>query len=331
MNFTVIIVTYNRCQSLAKTLDSVCASSLPASSEWEALVVDNNSRDQTLQVVQDFSRRHPGRLRYLFEPNPGKSFGLNAGVLAARGDTLAFIDDDVTVEPSWLQNLTASLQSRKWAGAGGRILLDRNFSLPRWLALDGPCNMGGMLAGFDLGDKAGELREAPYGTNMAFHKKMFERYGLSRTDLGPSPNREIPRPNEDTEFGRRLLAAGERLWYEPSAVVHHPVPRERLNKQYFLAWWFDYGRATSRERWKRSPVWGIPRHCLSIPRMIATHLSVRVLQWVWTLDPQRRFLRKGVAWMSAGQIAEMYRIARDEKKQKIDAVAETKTGCNART
>ncbi len=215
-------------------------------------------RDQTLQVVEDFRSRYPGRFRYLREPNPGKSFGLNAGILASRGDILAFIDDDVTVESTWLQNLTAALQRGEWVGAGGRILLERNFSPPRWLALDGPWNMGGMLAGFDLGDKPGELQEAPYGTNMAFHKRMFEKYGLFRTDLGPSPNREVPRPNEDTEFGRRLMAAGERLYYEPSAVVHHPVPQERLKKEYFLAWWFDYGRARTREKGKGAPVWGIP-------------------------------------------------------------------------
>jgi len=331
MHVTVIIVTYNRCQSLAKTLESVALSSLPTSVEWEVLLVDNNSSDQTLQVAEDFRARYPGRFRYLRQPNPGKSFGLNAGILASRGDILAFIDDDVTVESTWLQNLTAALQHGEWVGAGGRILLERNFSPPRWLALEGPWNMGGMLAGFDLGDKPGELHEAPYGTNMAFHKKMFEKYGLFRTDLGPSPNREVPRPNEDTEFGRRLMAAGERLHYEPRAVVHHPVPQERLRKEYFLAWWFDYGRARTREKGKGAPVWGIPRHFFSIPKMIATHLSTRVWRWLWTLDPQQRFFRKGVAWMSAGQIVETYRLARGDKKQRTGAPQETKIGLNART
>ena len=65
MNLTVIIVTYNRCQSLAKTLESVAASSLPGSVEWEVLVVDNNSTDQTRQVVEDFRFSYPGRFRYL--------------------------------------------------------------------------------------------------------------------------------------------------------------------------------------------------------------------------------------------------------------------------
>src|SRR6516162_4961299 len=114
MNLTVIVVTYNRCQSLFKTLESVAVSSLPASVEWEVLIVDNNSIDHTLQVARDFSARYPGRFRYLREPNPGKSFGLNAGILASRGEILAFIDDDVTVESTWLQNLAAALQSGDW-------------------------------------------------------------------------------------------------------------------------------------------------------------------------------------------------------------------------
>lgn len=50
---------------------------------------------------------------------------------------------------------------------------------------------------------------------------------MFRTDLGPCPEREIPCPNEDTEFGRQLMAVGERLRYEPSAVVYHRVPEKR--------------------------------------------------------------------------------------------------------
>ena len=50
--------------------------------------------------------------------------------------------------------------------------------------------------------------------------------------------------NEDTEFGRRVMAAGEHLWYEPSAVVYHAVPENRLTKGYLLRFWFDHGRAS---------------------------------------------------------------------------------------
>ena len=122
MNTTVVLCTYNRCQSLERALSSIAASTLPQGFEWEVLVVDNNSSDQTREVVEDFCRRYPGRFRHVFEPRQGKSYALNTAISGARGDVLAFVDDDVFVEPTWLQNLTADLYSGEWAGAGGRIL-----------------------------------------------------------------------------------------------------------------------------------------------------------------------------------------------------------------
>ena len=119
MKITVILCTCNRCQSLAKALESIAASALPASVDWDVLVVDNNSSDQTRQVVEDFRQRYPGRFRYLFEPQQGKASALNAGIRAAHADVLAFTDDDVTVEATWLQNLTVNLRNKEWTDAEG--------------------------------------------------------------------------------------------------------------------------------------------------------------------------------------------------------------------
>ena len=168
MNVTVILCTFNRCQSLAKALESVAVSTLPKSIEWEVLVVDNNSRDQTRKVVEEFCRRYPGRFRYLFESQQGKSHALNSGIREARGNILAFMDDDVRVEPTWLGNLTAALAGREWAGAGGRILPQQTFSAPCWLALEGKYSLAGMLAFFDLGNEAGDFRQAPFGITWLF-------------------------------------------------------------------------------------------------------------------------------------------------------------------
>jgi len=312
MNITVVLCTYNRCESLAKTLESIGASRVPENIVWEVLVVDNNSTDQTRQVVEDFCRRDPIHFRYLLETNVGKSHALNAGVSKALGEVLVFTDDDVVVEPTWLRNLTSSLGGEEWAGAGGRTLPAHPFSAPRWLPLEGPYSMKGVLALFDRGNQAGILDVPPYGVNMAFRRGMFENYGVFRTDLGPSPNLEIPRPNEDTEFGRRLLAAGERLRYEPSAVVYHPVPEDRLKKRYFLAWWFDYGRALIREKGRQREIWGIPRYLISIPNMVITYLSVRALQWLIAFRGQERFYRKCVVWKIGGEIVETYRQAQSQ-------------------
>jgi glycosyltransferase involved in cell wall biosynthesis len=319
MRITVILCTHNRCGRLATALESVAASALPDSIEWEVLVVDNNSRDQTREVVESFCRRYSGRFQYLFEPQPGKSYALNSGVREARGEILAFMDDDVTVEPAWLQSLTANLHDGEWVGAGGRILPEKPFALPRWLPMDGPHALGGILALFEQGDTPGKLEQPPFGTNMAFHKKMFEKYGGFRTDLGPTPGSEIR--NEDTEFGRRVMEAGERLRYEPSAVVYHEVPQHRLRKEYFLRWRFDYGRAQIRVKAKRPDVWGIPRHYISISNRLLHILPREAMRWMLTSDPRERFFNKGSVFETIGEIVEIYRQVSDPKEANDNSVA----------
>jgi glucosyl-dolichyl phosphate glucuronosyltransferase len=306
MIITAVVCTYNRCQSVAKTLDSLAASRLPETVDWEVLVVDNNSSDQTREVVEGFCSRYRNRFRYVFEPQPGKSYALNTGIREARGDVLAFLDDDVIVESTWLQNLTMPLG--EWAGAGGRTLMAGTFSRPPWFFEQPPDDLRGVLAAvFDMGAVACDLDRAPYGANMAFRKDMFEKYGLFRTDLGPSPNREIPRPNEDTEFGRRLMAAGERLRYEPSAIAYHPVQEDRLQRSYFLKWYFDYGRAAVRE-WGRGPdIFGVPRRFFTFLKLMWTELPVAAMQWMVARNPPQRFLLKCRVWTTAGQIRESYR------------------------
>ncbi len=321
MRITVVLCTYNRCQTLRRALDSAAGLTVPESVHWEILVVDNNSDDQTREVVQEFSSRYPGRFRYLFEPQPGKSYALNAGIREARGDVLAFMDDDVTVEPTWLQNLTAALHDGEWAGAGGRILPARWFSPPRWLSLEGPYAMGTILALFDLGPEAGQLAQPPFGTNMAFRREMFDKYGCFRTDLGPSPGSEIR--EEDTEFGRRLMGAGERLRYEPSAVVYHAVPEHRLKKGYFKAFSFDHGRASVREVGARPDIWGIRRQYFSMVKM-GILLVVSTLRWLVTSPPQRRFYYKLWVWMTVGVIVEFYR-------QSLEPRAKTMTGSDTKS
>lgn len=307
MNVTVILCTYNRCQSLAKALESVARSKVPDSIQWEVLVVDNNSRDATRSVVEEFCRLYPSRFRYLFEPKQGKSYALNTGCQTANADILAFMDDDVEVDSHWLHNLTAPLNCCDWAGAGGRILPEVGFVPGRWMDVRRRDALA-PLAIFDLGGEAGELSESPFGTNMAFRKEMFAKYGDFRTDLGPQPGCEIK--NEDAEFGCRLLERGERLWYEPSAVVYHSIPKARVQKSYFLAWWHDKGRADVRQRGIiQDSKWIVS----GIPLVLFRRLCIWTLRWTLRLDPRRRFSCKLRVWWLAGAIGEYHRHHLEER------------------
>ena len=169
VKISLILCTYNRCQSLAKTLDSVAASTLPEWVEWEVLVMDNNSHDQTREVVEDFCCRYPGRFRYLFECQQGKSYALNAGIRDARGDVLAFTDDDAIVEPEWLWNLTSALHSGEWSGAGGRIVPVWPRPIPSWLSTDDPATMGAFVA-FDPRHRGRAAHTSPLRCEYGFSK-----------------------------------------------------------------------------------------------------------------------------------------------------------------
>ena len=300
MKITVILCTYNRCASLTKALESIMASKMQSAAEWHVLVVDNNSKDETRDVVEQFCRRYPGRLRYLFEPQPGKSFALASGIREAPGDVLVFVDDDVVVEPEWLENLTAPLHDARWAGSGGRILPQWFCAPPSWIPLD---ERGGLapLVMFDLGTQPKELDEPPFGTNMAFRKAIVEKYGGFRLDLGPCPGSEIR--GEDTEFGRRVLEGGDSLWYAPAALVYHEVSPNRLQQRYFLRWWFDKGRSDLRE-------FGIEKDVrvmiAGIPFYMYRRIANWIVRWMVAMKPSKRFACKMKVWMIAGGMVEFY-------------------------
>lgn len=310
MKVSVILCTYDRCHSLATALESVAVSQMPDSFSWEVLVVDNNSKDKTRDVVEEFGQRYPGQFRYLFEPQQGKSYALNAGIREARGQILAFMDDDVVVDAKWLQNLTSVFQNEEWAGAGGRILPERAFTPPAWLSLDGKYALA-PLAIFELGPQPAELVEAPFGTNMAFRKEVFEKVGGFRTDLGPRPGSETR--SEDMEFGYRVLGAGQRLWYEPSAIVYHSIPAHRLQKEYFLAWWHAKAQADIRAL-------GVPQRTklqiAGVPLYFFRRLANWTVQWITAIRPARRFSCKLKVWTILGNIAECHRLSTRAKHQR---------------
>jgi glycosyltransferase involved in cell wall biosynthesis len=303
---SVILCTFNRCEILSKALASAAGLELPNSAAWELLVVDNNSTDRTREVVQEFCLRFPSHFRYLFEPRQGKSYALNTGIREARGDVIAFIDDDVVVESSWLHHLTAALHDGHWAGAGGPIRPQQPFTPPDWIPLDDRYALA-PLALFDPRLAPGPLAEPPYGTNMAFHRSMFEKYGGFRVDLGPGTADGNPQKSEDSEFGHRLIGAGERLRFEPLAVVYHAVPPSRLEKSYFLDWWFDKSRADIR-------IFGIPADVrwavAGIPLYKVRRLVIWTLRWLLALERRRRFGAKLRVWSLAAEIVECYRLTR---------------------
>ncbi|MBA3243064.1 MAG: glycosyltransferase family 2 protein, partial [Acidobacteria bacterium] len=101
MRLDVIIPTYNRHEMLARTLRSLLVAEVPRGLEARVTVVDNNSKDRTRGVVEEWAAKFGGRLGYVFETKQGRSPAINAGVRATDGDLVGFIDDDEEVDSRW--------------------------------------------------------------------------------------------------------------------------------------------------------------------------------------------------------------------------------------
>ncbi len=232
---SVIICTYNRCESLKDTLTALREQNLSSDLSLEIVVVDNNSKDRTKNVVELASQNSPWPIKYFFEPNQGKSYALNRGILEAKGDLLAFTDDDAVPEVHWVENICKAFSNFGADCVGGKILPLWSRRPPFWLVSD-PLrkHFGGILALLDHGDEVleGKMHEDSflYGANIAIRKSVFSEIGLFRTDLGPSGSN--PFRGEDTEMLIRILAAGKKVVYAPDIVVYHKIGSERMKMAY---------------------------------------------------------------------------------------------------
>jgi glucosyl-dolichyl phosphate glucuronosyltransferase len=297
---------------MTESLDSVAMQNMPQSVEWEVLVVDNNSTDKTREVVEEYCRRHT-RFSYVFEPKQGLSHARNAGVENARGQILAFTDDDIFADPDWLRNLTSSLLDRgEWDGAGGRIVPVWNGALPKWLS-ETDFLTSGPFTGFDAGPVPCELKREPYGGNAAFYRELFEKFGGYRTDLGRSSDNLLG--HEDLDLGRRFLAAGARLRYEPKAIIRHPAPEDRMKKSYILRWCYWDSHSEVTETGLLEPGISIA----GVPLYLFRRLVRWALQWLISISAPKRFFCECKMWRVAGYIAASYRASKRRHSQTLAA------------
>src|SRR5262245_38477770 len=108
MFLDVIIPTHNRHLMLARTLKSLLDAPVPAGLEVCITVVDNNSSDETRNVVNEFSAGIGRALKYVFEARQGRSFALNAGIHSTDGDLIGMIDDDEEIDRLWYTTINSA-------------------------------------------------------------------------------------------------------------------------------------------------------------------------------------------------------------------------------
>lgn len=247
MRVAVAVCTRDRAAVLRRCLERMAACAFSPDATWEVLVVNNGSRDETDAVALACPDRL--RVRLVHEPRPGLSLARNRALESAAGDYIVWIDDDVLVEPGWLEAYVTAF--RRWPTAavfGGPIAPRFEGELPAWLAQTLPY-IGGIFGARDLGPEPVPLTPAldrmPFGGNFALR---LAEVGQRRFDpqLGRSPRRPSW-GGEETEFLGRLLADGATGWWVPNARVEHCVPGERQTLAYVRA---QFSADAESARWR---------------------------------------------------------------------------------
>ena len=264
---SAIVCTYRRPDLLVGTLASLA----PQSDGHEVIVVDNDAGASARSTVAGFAG-----VRYLQEPRTGLSFARNAGIEAARGRLLAFLDDDARAAPDFLSRVARAFDTvtPRPACVGGRVMPIYEAPRPAWFVDD----LLGYLSVVDWSERPIFLGERRWlaGTNIVVDAAALERVGRFSPRLGRTGTNLLS--NEEISLQHRLRRAGLAVYYDPSIVVHHLVPAERLTRRWLWrrAYWQGISDAQSDREEERD---GWPRVGLkaAMAGVAASRLAVRAL------------------------------------------------------
>lgn len=235
---SIVIATFNRCGLLEETLLSLASALqlVTRTLQVEVLIVDNNSSDRTYQIAESF-RGKIENLVYLKEEQQGLSFARNAGIAAAKGDIVVFLDDDVEVESGWIMELIEPFSNNGVGVVGGRVVAYGQRELPAWL----PREYGYLVSVFDPCDEPCEV-ETVMGANFAIRRKCFQSSGVFDVALGRKGKKLLG--GEEVELFSRIRKSGYSVRYTPRATVYHKIA-DKLKREYIddYAYWLGVSEA----------------------------------------------------------------------------------------
>jgi GT2 family glycosyltransferase len=221
---SVIIPTHNRTEQLSACLKSLLGLYYP---DFEIIIVDNAP---TTNATIDFIRQNYGdsqQVRYVREERLGLSYAHNCGIEAAKGNILAFTDDDVVVDPYWLVELVRAFSAANNVACATGLVLPLELETPAqcWFEEFGGFSKGFYPRIYNLSHNRSKSALFPYsagqfgtGANMAFSRSFLETIGGFDQALGPGT---LAQNGEDLDAFFQVLIRGYSLVYTPRALLYH--------------------------------------------------------------------------------------------------------------
>lgn len=228
---SVVVPTCDRAAALVECIESITANDY---AHYEILIVDQSSNEDTQRRINEKFIKNP-KVLYLRSNVKCSSNARNEGWRRAKGEIIAFTDDDAKVSVGWLKAFAVAF-SKENSGVGmigGRVLPVFDIPRPPWL----PPEKDYLLPRFDAGDEMRAFPEEslPMSVNFALRREVLEKTGGFDTRLGLKSNSDNPYiGGEDSFLAMQVKAAGYLILYHPSAVVYHPIPADRLTRSFFL-------------------------------------------------------------------------------------------------
>jgi glycosyltransferase involved in cell wall biosynthesis len=225
----IIICTYNRAQSLKRALECVTEQDTKGLFNFNVIVIDDGSTDQTKKVVNVISKKAKIEIKYIYKRGGGIADARNKGINEAEAKYIVFCDDDTYADRDWLYQLYIIAIKNNAKCVAGKVLLD----IPsKWYRCLGP-RARGHLAEYDYGDKDKiEGKHLPPTCNLMISRRIAQQVkGFDASML---------QSGEDTDFMLKIWKEKIDIWYAPKAVVYHLTPFYRLDKKY-IKWCAERG------------------------------------------------------------------------------------------
>ncbi|HET6420074.1 MAG TPA: glycosyltransferase family A protein [Geobacteraceae bacterium] len=228
MDLSLVICTRNRGPYLLQTLRSLAE--LRDAADWELVVVNNGSTDDTGEIIERFRPRFGRPLAVVDEPRPGLGRARNSGWRRTRGRVVAFTDDDCYPAHDYLRKILECFEGNDIGFVGGMVLLHDPTDYPITIqTLDRPVDL-----------QPGEYVPAGLiqGANFAFLRSALEAVGGFDDRMGAG----TPFACEDVDILARLLGRGIKGAYSPRPLVYHHHRRKTDEEASRLSRAYDYGR-----------------------------------------------------------------------------------------
>lgn len=279
---TVAFCTYKRADRLEKLVAELRAQSCPVS--FEILAVNNNSPDNTLEVLSHLQRQPGALLRVVTEMAAGIVPARNRALTEALDrDILVFIDDDELPQPGLLNAAYDAIVNEGAQCAGGRVEMDfTHIERPKWLSDE----LLGFLAEVNHGTTPfwiSSITTPIWTANVAYDMGIFrsdralrfdDRFNRIGVNIGGG---------EDAIMLRDLLDRDMRIRYRPDMAVLHSVEPWRLKRSYFLKLHYRAGMRNGRFEMPN-----FPRTILGVPPFLIGQLASQSLKSLWVVLSQKQ-------------------------------------------